>query len=148
MNKHLIFLALLSLGMVACSERPPVDWMYSEYKSLHSACPEIGEKVNRKSPTVYTWSCPYPENFNHWISEFEQKNLTPRGWNKDKTRPPYTWLTYCSTHQKVVMRIVKVEAKKIDEDDRLWISIRFPGDECTTNQEVPRKEAWKKERMP
>lgn len=141
---------LLTFGLIACGERPPVDWMYGEYKSLFTLC-QSGIRVPEKSSTAsltYTWSCPYPEDYEGWLSGFEEKHLTPRGWAKGKTLHPYTWSTYCSSHQKVVMRIVKVEAKKIDEDDRLWISIRFPGDECATNQEVPRKEAWKKERMP
>jgi hypothetical protein len=131
MNRHLIWLAVLSMGMVACSERPPVDWMYSEFKSLQSACPETGEKINRKSPTVYTWSCPYPEDVNHWLSEFEKIHLMPRGWAKGETQAPHPWYTYCYSSKKVVMRIVKVEAKKTAEDDRLWISLRFPGDECS-----------------
>lgn len=117
---------------------------------MFSLC-QGGLRVPEKSSTAsltYTWSCPYPENFDEWLSGFEEKHLTPRGWAKGKTLHPYTWRTYCSPHQKVVMRIVKVEAKKIDEDDRLWISIRFPGNECSTNQEVPKKEAWIKERMP
>lgn len=133
MIRQIIYVLILSFGVSACGERAPVDWMYVEYKSLFPLCPESGQKIERKSSTAsltYTWSCPFPENFEEWLSEFEEKHLTPRGWTKGKTLPSYTWRTYCSSHQKVVMRIVKVEAKKIDEDDRLWISIRFPSDEC------------------
>jgi hypothetical protein len=133
MNRHLIALLVLSFGVTACSERPPVDWMYAEYKNLFKVCPEFGEKVERKSSTAsltYTWSCPYPENYDNWLSEFEEKHLTPRGWKKGKTPTPYTWKTYCSSSKKVVMRIVKVDAEKPDDAERLWISIRFPGDEC------------------
>lgn len=133
MIRTFIYILVLILGMIGCGEKPPIDWMYAEYKSLFSVCPESGQKIDRKSSTAsltYTWSCPYPEDFEGWLSGFEEKNLTPRGWTKGKTLPPYTWRTYCSSHQKVVMRVVKVEAKKSDEDDRLWISIRFPSDEC------------------
>jgi hypothetical protein len=133
MIRQFMSVLILSFGMSACGERAPVDWMYGEYKSLFSLCPESGQKIERKSSTAsltYTWSCPYPKDFEGWLSGFEEKHLTPRGWAKGKTLHPYTWSTYCSSHQKVVMRIVKVEAKKINEDDRLWISNRFPGDEC------------------
>lgn len=133
MKQHLIVLLLLVLGVTACGDRPPVDWMYTEYKNLFLACPELGEKVERKTSTAsltYTWSCPYPKDFQKWLSEFEDSHLTPRGWSAVKTKPPYQWKTYCTGYQNVVMRIVKVDAKKPDETDRLWISIRFPGNEC------------------
>jgi hypothetical protein len=133
MRRHFIYALVLSTGMTACSERPPIDWMYSEYKSLYSACPEAGKKIERKSSTAsltYTWSCPYPENVNYWLSEFEKIHLMPRGWAKGETQAPHPWYTYCYSSKKVVMRIVKVEAKKTGDDDRLWISLRFPGDEC------------------
>ena len=134
MSWHHICALLVSFGMGACGEKPPVDWMYSEFNSLLSICPESGQKIERKSSTAsltYTWSCPYPKNFDEWLSEFEKNHLTIRGWSKGKTPSPYTWHTYCNSQQKVVMRVVKVEAKKAGDDDRLWISIRFPGSECS-----------------
>jgi hypothetical protein len=110
--------------------------MYSEYKNLASLCPETGEKIDRKTSTsslTYTWSCAYPRNFDEWISGVEVRYLNPRGWQKGSAPPsPYTWRTYCSSYEKVVMRIVKVKSK---EEDRLWISIRFPGDECPNVRE-------------
>jgi hypothetical protein len=130
---HYLIAGFLLLSMAACGEKPPVDWMYAEYKALFSLCPETGEKVDRKISTAsltYTWSCPYPKNFDEWLSEFEVQHLNPRGWQKGKAPFPYMWHSYCSSHRKVVMRIVKVNAKELKEDDRLWISIRFPGDEC------------------
>jgi hypothetical protein len=132
MNKHLLFLTVMSLGMVACSERPPIDWMYSEYKSLYSACPETGKKIERKSSTAsltYTWSCPYPENFEVWLSEFEVTHLNPRGWQKGKLPPPpYAWITYCAPNRNVVMRITKLE--RDGEAKKLTLNILFPADEC------------------
>jgi hypothetical protein len=134
MSRHFIYALVLSAGITACSERPPIDWMYAEYKSLYSACPEAGKGIERKTSTAsltYTLSCPYPEDFNQWLSEFERSHLIPRGWAKGETKSPNPWKTYCNSSKKVVMRIVKVEAKKTGEGDRLWISLRFPGDECS-----------------
>ncbi len=132
MNWHLIAPLVMSLSITACTEKPPVDWMYAEYKSLFSICQD-GRRVPEKTSTAsltYTWSCPYPENYDNWFYEFEEKHLKPRGWKKGKTPTPYSWKTYCSTSKKVVMRIVKVDPRKPDDAERLWISIRFPGDEC------------------
>lgn len=134
MKRYFMVSLLFALGMTACGEKAPVDWMYAEYKSLFLACPDLGKKVGTKSTALmltYTWSCPYPKDFEKWLAEFEKQHLNPRGWVGQETQTPYTWKTYCSSYQKVVMRIVKVETKKTDEDDRLWISLRFPGDECS-----------------
>lgn len=134
MKPMLIALVGFVFGMTACSERPPVDWMYAEYKSLTLICSE-GSQVAEKASTAsltYTWSCPYPKDFEAWLSEFEKRHLSPRGWVPEKTKQPYTWKTYCNTQQKVVMRIVKVPAKKQEDVDRLWLSVRFPANECPT----------------
>lgn len=132
MNRYLTAWLVLTLAVTACGDKPPVDWMYAEYKSLFQICAD-GNRVPEKTSTAsltYTWSCPYPKDFQKWLSEFEDSHLTPRGWSAVKTKPPYQWKTYCTGYQNVVMRIVKVDAKKPDETDRLWISIRFPGNEC------------------
>jgi hypothetical protein len=134
MSRYFIFIFGLFFGLTACGEKPPVDWMYREYKSLHAVCPESGQKIERKSSTAsltYTWSCSYPEDFERWLSGFEENHLSLRGWSKSKTPSAHTWHTYCNSQKKVVMRVVKAEAKKAGNDDRLWISIRFPGSECS-----------------
>jgi hypothetical protein len=137
MRLHLIKMLLLPFCITACGERPPIDWMYAEHKSLYSTCPDTGKKIDRKSSTAsltYTWSCPYPDDFEAWISEFETKYLIPRGWQKGKLPPPpYTWIAYCAANQNVVMRIAKREMP--GEAKLLTLNIIFPADECT-NVEV------------
>lgn len=100
---------MLSTVVTACGERPPIDWMYAEYKSLTSLC-QGGRRVSEKSSTaslIYTWSCPHPKNLEVWLSEFETKHLNPRGWQKGKLPPPpYAWITYCISDRNVLMRIV------------------------------------------
>lgn len=138
MSRSLIYTFGLLFGLTACGDKPPVDWMYREYKSLHAVCPISGQKIERKSSTAsltYTWSCPYPEDFDGWLSSFEKNYLKSRGWTKGLTPTPYTWRAYCNSDQKVVMRVVRVEAQKVSDEDRLWISIRFPGDECSRHLE-------------
>ncbi len=132
MSRQFIYGLVLSACMTACSERPPIDWMYAEYKSLNAACPDTGKKIERKSSTAsltYTWSCPYPENLEVWLSEFEAKHLYPRGWQKGKLPPsPYTWITYCAPNRSVAMRIAK--RQRDGEVKQLTLNILFPADEC------------------
>lgn len=128
---------LLPFCITACGERPPIDWMYTEHKSLYLTCPDTGKKIDRKSSTAsltYTWSCPYPDDFEAWISELETKYLIPRGWQKGKLPPPpYTWIAYCASNRNVVMRVAKRE--RPGEAKLLTLNIIFPADECT-NVEV------------
>lgn len=146
MSRNFIYALMLSTVVTACGERPPIDWMYAEYKSLTSLC-QGGRRVSEKSSTaslIYTWSCPHPKNLEVWLSEFETKHLNPRGWQKGKLPPPpYAWITYCISDRNVLMRIVQIDSKNHHEDDRLEISLLFPGDKFFPRNECQVVEAKK-----